>query len=159
MAEKLQLRSTSESAKRVKHASLKDRAPATNPIPEQLPGARAAQMVRLAMMGKIARASVVSAQQRQQQEAQSQTGVQAGNLLQQAKQGSAQQAKQLWQAQHDTAQQGGSPPTEVIWEADAHPSSADPLAQRETVSLPNSAADVQSPSGVSGAARDGTTQV
>lgn len=163
MAEKLQLRSTSEPAKRTKQASLKDRAPASKAIPEQLPGTRAAQMVRLAMMSKIAKASMVSAQQKQQQEAQNQTEVQPGNPAQQAKQGPTQQPKLAQQAQHDIAAQGRAPPTEVVWESDAQSSSAIPQAQQEPFPLPNSAATLQATSssgsqGVSGAAHGVSTQ-
>lgn len=161
MAEKLQLRSTSEPAKRAKHAPLKDRAPVSNPLPEQLPGARAAQLVRLAMMSKIAKASVVSAHQKQQQEAHNQTELQPGNLPKQAKQRPAQQAKQSQRAQRDTSQLGGPPPTEVVWESDAQPSSTNPQAQPETAPSLNSAAEVQAPSGsqgASGAADDVITQ-
>lgn len=161
MAEKLQLRSTSEPAQRSKPASLKGRAPANRSIPEQLPGARAAQLVRLAMMSKIAKASMASAQQKQQQEAENQTEEHAGNLPKQAKQQPAQQAKQLQQAQHDTSQHEGSPAAEVVWESDAQPSAANPQVQQEIASLPYSAADVQSPSGSQGvvrAARGVTTQ-
>ena len=166
MAEKLQLRSTSEPAKRAKQASVNDRAPASKPIPEQLPGTRAAQMVRLAMMSKIAKASMVSAQQKQQQEAQNQTEVQPGNLPQHAKQVPAQQAKQSQQAQQaqcDLPPQGGAPPIEVAWESDAQSSSVNPQAQQEPVALPRSAADHQAASSsgsqvVSEAAHDVTTQ-
>ena len=157
MAEKLQLRSTSEPAKRAKKASQKDRAPVSKPIPEQLPGARAAQLVRLAMMSKIAKASMVSAQQKQQQEAQIQTAVQPGTLPKQTKQRPAQQTKQSQRAQRGTSQLGGAPLTEVVWESDAPPSSANPQAQQKPVAVPNPAAEVQSPSGsqgASGAAHD-----
>ena len=154
MAEKLQLRSTSEPAKRAKRTSLKDRTP-TGPSAshQQFPGAKAAQMVRLAMLSKIAKASMESAQQKQQQEARSQTEAQPGSLPQQAKQGPAYQAQQAQQARRDAAQQGGRPPTEVAWESDAPSSSALTQAQQETVTSPNSA-DFSGSQGLSEAAQD-----
>ena len=77
MGAKLQLRSTSQPAKRARRASRSRRAPAgTSPDPlsgtQALPGASVAQLVRRALLNRIAAAAKQSAQQKQQQQQQQQ---------------------------------------------------------------------------------------
>ena len=79
MGAKLQLRSTSQPAKRAQRASRSRRAPAgTGPDPlsgaQALPGASVAQLVRRALLNRIAAAAKQSAQQKQQQQQQQQLG-------------------------------------------------------------------------------------
>ena len=138
MAEKLQLRSTSESAQQAKRASAKTPAHTlASPFPEQsqqqLPGARAAQMIRLAMMSKIAKASMVSAQQKQQQEAASAADGAPQAPDRQTKQG---HLKQTLQAQQ--AQQAKHTPTEIAWESATQPllSSRGAATQKLSVAEP-----------------------
>ena len=74
MGAKLQLRSTATPAKRAQRDSKSKRAaagssPATSSGPQSLPGATAAQVVRRALMNRIALAAKQSAQQKQQQQA------------------------------------------------------------------------------------------
>ncbi|DBA89422.1 hypothetical protein WJX77_002898 [Trebouxia sp. C0004] len=74
MGAKLQLRSTATPAKRAQHASQSKRAAAgissaTSSAPQTLPGSTAAQVVRRALMNRIALAAKQSAQQKQQQQA------------------------------------------------------------------------------------------
>lgn len=123
MAEKLQLRSTSEPAKRAKRASLEDRAPpGPSPALRQFPGAKAAQMIRLAMMSKIAKASMVSAQQKQQQVAADHAEAQPADPPKRAKRGRPPKAKHAQQAQRDKSQQEQRSSSEVVWESAALPS-------------------------------------
>lgn len=144
MAEKLQLRSTSEPAKRAKRASVKDRAPpGPPPAPGQLPGTKAAQMVRLAMMSKIAKAAMVSAQQKQQQAAAEQAEAQPTDPPKRAKRGRPPKAKHAQQAQRDIAQQEQRSSTEVAWESPVLPSSFPLQSPQDAASLENSAADSQ----------------
>lgn len=119
MAEKLQLRSTSEPAQQAKRASAQGplSGPALVQSQQQLPGARAAQMVRLAMMGKIAKASMVSSQQKQQREAASAAAAAPEAPPQQAKQAETQQARQGPLKQPPQAQQAKHTPTEIAWES------------------------------------------
>ena len=74
MGAKLQLRSTATPAKRAQRASESKRSaagisPATSSGSQTLPGATAAQVVRRALMNRIALAAKQSAQQKQQQQA------------------------------------------------------------------------------------------
>ena len=74
MGAKLQLRSTATPAERAQRDSKSKRAtagvtPATSSRPQTLPGASAAQVVRRALMNRIALAAKQSAQQKQQQQA------------------------------------------------------------------------------------------
>ena len=129
MAQKLQLRSMSEPAKRGKRARSKAQIPnqpslaSEQPQAQQLPGARAAQMVRMAMMSKIAKASMLSAQQKQQQEG----GTALPRTFIQTEQQDVPQPP--LKPQH--AQQA---PTELAWEAEEQPS-ASPQASQVRIQL------------------------
>ena len=107
MGAKLQLRSTATPAKRAQRDSKSKRAaagssPATSSGPQSLPGATAAQVVRRALMNRIARAAKQSAQQKQQQQAMPQSDtVQA---QQQASSGLPAQQQQQQQQQQQPSQ-------------------------------------------------------
>jgi len=111
MGAKLQLRSTATPAERAQRDSKSKRAaagssPATSSGPQTLPGATAAQVVRRALMNRIALAAKQSAQQKQQQQ---QATPQSETLQAQQQAPSSLPAQQQLQQQQQHPQADASP--------------------------------------------------
>ncbi len=105
MGAKLQLRSTATPAERGQRDSKSKRAaagssPATSSGPQTLPGATAAQVVRRALMNRIALAAKQSAQQKQQQQATAQSGTLQAQQQTPSSLPAQQQQQQQQQQQH-----------------------------------------------------------